>query len=251
MKKTGIFFGALGVFMVIALVVGTAGAATITPNALVVKSTKNETGSMPGPGLPGDLIAHLKQQGVDVSGLETAIQNGDTAAVKAWLDAHRGPDHMNQTDNGACPDPGKLLTLLKQQGVDVSGLETAIQNGDTAAITAWLDAHRGPDHMNQTGNGACPDPGKLLTFLKQQGVDVSGLETAIQNGDSAAIKAWFDAHPGPDHMNQTDNGNIPETGKLVTSLRQQGDTVSVAETTSQNSDTNIVKTWLDDIRRIT
>ena len=198
MKKTGIFFGALGVFMVIALVVGTAGAATITPNALVVKSTKNETGSMPGPGLPGDLIAHLKQQGVDVSGLETAIQNGDTAAVKAWLDAHRGPDHMNQT-----------------------------------------------------GNGACPDPGKLLTFLKQQGVDVSGLETAIQNGDSAAIKAWFDAHPGPDHMSQTDNGNIPETGKLVTSLRQQGDTVSVAETTSQNSDTNIVKTWLDDIRRIT
>ena len=198
MKKTGIFFGALGVFMVIALVVGTAGAATITPNALVVKSTKNETGSMPGPGLPGDLIAHLKQQGVDVSGLETAIQNGDTAAITAWLDAHRGPDHMNQTGNGTCPDPGKLLTLLKQQGVDVSGLETAIQNGDTAAIKAWLDAHRGPDHMNQT-----------------------------------------------------DNGNFPETGKLVTSLMQQGDTVSVAETSSQNGDTTIVKTWLDNLRKIT
>ena len=139
MKKTGIFFGALGVFMVIALVVGTAGAATITPNALVVKSTKNETGSMPGPGLPGDLIAHLKQQGVDVSGLETAIQNGDTAAIKAWLDAHRGPDHMNQTDNGNFPETGKLVTSLMQQGDTVSVAETSSQNGDTTIVKTWLD----------------------------------------------------------------------------------------------------------------
>jgi len=192
MKKQGIFIGALGVCVVVALVVGFAGAAVVTPH-LFGKTARNETTPGQGHGIPGDFIEKLEQQGVDVSAAKTAIQNGDTAALKSWLNAYRDANPSNQTGNLDRPGPEKIIDTLEQQGVDVSAAKTAIQNGDTAALKSWLNAYRDANPRNQTGNLDRPGPEKIIDTLEQQGVDVSAAKTAIQNGDTAALKSWIDA----------------------------------------------------------
>ena len=158
MKKPGIFIGALGVCVVVALVVGFAGAAVVTPH-LFGKAARNETNPGTGHGLPGDIIDKLEQQGVDVSAARTAIQNGDMAALKSWLDAYRDANPRNQTANQDRPVPGDIIDKLEQQGVDVSAAKTAIQNGDTAALKSWLEqfraSHTGEIRGNKTGGRPC------------------------------------------------------------------------------------------------
>ena len=50
---------------------------------------------------PADIIDRLEQKGVDVSAARTAIQNGDMAALKTWLDefrsSHTGELRGNRT----------------------------------------------------------------------------------------------------------------------------------------------------------
>jgi hypothetical protein len=99
----------------------------------------------------------------------------------------------------------KLVTGLQQKGVNVSALQTAIANNDTAAEKAWfvtyMQSHKG-QVQNQTavhkapgfaGNATMQQERiqKLVTGLQQKGVDVSALQTAIANNDTAAEKAWF------------------------------------------------------------
>jgi hypothetical protein len=147
MKKNDIFIGALGVCAVLALVVGFAGASAITPH-ISGANVCNSTAHGQGHGGQSQIIEHLAQQGVDVSVPQTALRNGDTAAVKTWLDAYQHTNPRNESDNRAVPDPGKLLERLSKQGVDVSTMETALQNGDTNALKTWLDAFRA-SHMNE------------------------------------------------------------------------------------------------------
>ncbi|MCU0629999.1 MAG: hypothetical protein MUF37_02455 [Methanoregulaceae archaeon] len=158
MKTTGIFLGALGVCVVVALVVGFAGAAVVTPHVFG-KATRNETAPGQGHGAPGNIIDKLEQQGVDVSAAKTALANGDMTALKTWLDAYHHANPRNQTCNENRPSPEKIIDKLEQQGVDVSEAETAIANGDTAALRTWLfefrEAHRGESRGNKTGGRPC------------------------------------------------------------------------------------------------
>jgi hypothetical protein len=87
MKTPGIYYGAIAAFCVIGILVGFAGAAD------VAAPQKNSTGmhnfghgQLP---LPEKIITRLEQQGVDVSEVRSALQNGDTGTVKSWLDAYR------------------------------------------------------------------------------------------------------------------------------------------------------------------
>jgi post-segregation antitoxin (ccd killing protein) len=158
MKKTGIFIGALGICVVVALVVGVAGAAVSTPH-LFGKTAENETIQGQGHGAPGDLIDKLEQQGVDVSAAKTAILNGDTAALKSWLDAYRTANPRNQTGNQERPVPEDIINKLEEKGVDVSAAKIAIQNGDMAALKSWLEefraSHTGGIRGNKTGENPC------------------------------------------------------------------------------------------------
>ncbi|MCX6698983.1 MAG: hypothetical protein NTV68_03495, partial [Methanomicrobiales archaeon] len=120
MKTPGILIGALGVCVVVALVVGLAGAAVVTPHVFG-KATKNDTAPGQGHGSPEAFIEYLEQQGVDVSGATTAIQNGDKNALKTWLDAYRDANPRNQTGNQDRPGPEKIIENLEHHGVDVSG----------------------------------------------------------------------------------------------------------------------------------
>ncbi len=66
MKTPGLFIGALGICVVVALVVGMAGAAVVTPH-IFGKAVRNESAPGQGHGTPAGLIDKLEQQGVDVS----------------------------------------------------------------------------------------------------------------------------------------------------------------------------------------
>jgi hypothetical protein len=96
MKTPVIYYGAIAAFCVLTLCIGMVNAAYMT------QPVTNWTG-MPGPGhghlpAPDEMITHLEKQGVDVTEVKTLLQNGDTAAVKAWLDAYRDT-HKDQMNN--------------------------------------------------------------------------------------------------------------------------------------------------------
>jgi len=189
------------VFSVMALLVGTVGATDPAPPAFT--GSGNFTHGNGHTLSPDAIITMLEQKGVDVSQVKTALQNGDTATVKTWLDSHR-PAHNDQFSNSTQQQQKiqTLITSLEQKGVDVSQVKTALQNGDTAAVKTWLEnyfqTHK-PQMMTHS-----KDPRfdltnvtwqqQVITNLEQKGVDVTALKTALQNGDTAAVKTWLDSH---------------------------------------------------------
>ena len=247
MKISGLFIGALGVCVVVALVVGLAGAAVVTPH-IFGKAARNESAPGQGHGTPEGLIAHLEQQGVDVSAAKTAFANGDMAALKTWLEEYRDANPRNQTGNQERPDPAKIIAHLEQQGVDVSAAKTAFANGDMAALKTWLEEYRDANPRNQTGNQERPDPAKIIAHLEQQGVDVSAAKTAIANGDTAALKTWLEEYRDANPRNKTGNRERPDPAKVIAHLEQQGVDVSDAKTAIANGDTTALKTWLETLR---
>ena len=140
MKTPGIYYGAIAAFCVISILVGFAGAAD---TAVPVKNGAGIHGF--GHGQPPSMeamIDHLEQQGVDVTEVITALRNGDDEAVKAWLDAYREAHKGEMQAREDRPGPEKFIERLEQQGVDVTEVKTALQNGDNEAVKTWLEAYR-------------------------------------------------------------------------------------------------------------
>jgi hypothetical protein len=97
MNKQIIFIGGIAAFCVLALVVSTVGAAVMTHSANG-RNSDNNTGQGKKMFQEG-MITALAAQGVDVSGLRTALQNDDKDAMKAWLSQYR-ETHVNGTADG-------------------------------------------------------------------------------------------------------------------------------------------------------
>jgi hypothetical protein len=113
-----------------------------------------------------------------------------------------------------------FITRLQSQGVDVSTVQTALANNDTATVKSWMtsymEAHKGTfgnATRTQRGQGftvnATARQAHLQSFITQlqnKGVDVSTVQTALANNDTATVKSWltsyFAAHPGV-HTNST------------------------------------------------
>ena len=147
MKTPGYIYGAIAAFCALTFVVGIVNATAATPFAPNCTSG-NGFGPEYHPS-PDMTITHLKQSGVDVTGVKNALANGDTEAVTTWLKNHfethraemgkengrHGFDMTNTTRQQ------QILSRLEQQGVDVSGLKTALQNGNTDAAKTWLDTY--------------------------------------------------------------------------------------------------------------
>jgi len=173
-------------------------------------------------------ITNLQNKGVDVSSVQTALQNNDMATVNAWLksyfEAHPGtfgnttPMHrgagfkFNATAQQA--QLQSFITNLQNQGVDVSSVQTALQNNDMATVNSWLTSYR-EAHPGAFGNTTHMQRGtgfkfnataqqahlqSFITSLQNKGVDVSSVQTALQNNDTATVNAWlksyFETHPG-------------------------------------------------------
>ncbi|MGA8379487.1 MAG: hypothetical protein WB759_10375, partial [Methanoregula sp.] len=160
--------------------------------------------------------------------VQTALQNNDTATVNAWLksyfEAHPGTfgntTHM-QRGNGFTVNVASqqahlqlFITSLQNKGVDVSSVQTALQNNDMATVNSWLTSYR-EAHPGAFGNATYMHSGagfkvnataqqahlqSFITSLQNKGVDVSSVQTALQNNDTATVNAWlksfFETHPG-------------------------------------------------------
>jgi len=92
MKTPKMYYGALAVFCIAALGVGMASAGGGTH--AIYGNTGVEAYGHPVPDLTNTtvqqhLLTHLEQQGVDVRALNTAFQNGDTAAIQTWFENYR------------------------------------------------------------------------------------------------------------------------------------------------------------------
>jgi hypothetical protein len=103
MKTPRIYYGALAVFCIAALGVGMASAGDGTH--AICGNTGVEGYGHPVPGLTSTtvqqhLLTHLEEQGVDVSALKTAFQNGDTAAIKIWFENYRQSHPFTMTGPG-------------------------------------------------------------------------------------------------------------------------------------------------------
>jgi hypothetical protein len=172
MDTQGFVAGPLSVLCIPALVMGTASAAVITST----DSTSNpDTRPVQHPLSPDAIMSSLEERGVDVTGVGADPQNGDTAAVKAWLEtyfqthepaapegsAHSSPDLTNSTRQE------RFVTRLEERGVNVTEARADLQKGDTSAVKTWIEnylhAHEGETpayhHSGEAGPGCRTDTG--------------------------------------------------------------------------------------------
>ena len=265
MKKSGICIGALGVCVVVALVVGFAGAAVITPHS-VGTASKIDIATWQSNGAPGGTIDHLKQQGVAGSVPGNAIRNGDKTALKSWPKAYRGTNYQNQIGNNNRQTSEKIFSCLEKQGIDVTIPKTAMQNGDTPALKSWalgkIISHLEEQGIDVTVPKAAMQNGDMAAlqtwfeeYLTQQGVDVTVPKAAMQNGDMAALQTWVEEYLTQQGVDVTvpkaamQNGDMAALQTWVEEyLTQQGVDVTVPKTAIQNGDRQALKTWLDEFR---
>jgi DNA-binding transcriptional MerR regulator len=255
MNTQGFVAGPLSVLCVIALVMGTAGAAVIATTG-----SASDNGAKPAHQhlSPESIINHLEEQGVDVAEAKTAFQNGDTEALKAWLEAHRPerpegagrspPDLTNPTSQE------KIITRLEERGVDVTEVKTLLQDGDSAAVQVWLEAYfqaNRPERPDASGRSPpdLTDPTKqqeIITRLEERGVDITEVKTLLQNGDTEAVTAWLEAHrPEGSGRSPPDLSDPVQEQKIIDKIGEQGVDVSEVETDLQNGDTTAVQAWLE------
>jgi hypothetical protein len=189
MKTPTIYYMAIALLCALTLVIGMANAAAI-PQPTGAGNLKNRAGQF----APDKIIGRLEQQGVDLTEVRTALQNGDTATVKAWLksyfEAHKG----EMAGHRQSPDLQTIITHLEQKGVDVTEVKAALQNGDTGAVKAWLEAYRQTQKNTRAQGNGHFGPEKIIGRLEQQGVDVTEVKAALQIHDTASVKAWLDAY---------------------------------------------------------
>jgi uncharacterized protein (UPF0335 family) len=137
MKTPRISIGALAVFCIAALVIGTSGAAAATPQG-TTNNLKEGTGHFG----PEKILDNLTAQGYDVSAIRTAVTAGDYETAHTLMQEFRTahPDAFPARGEGAGKGPiiGKvkgdrmslMLDNLTAQGFDVSAIRTAVTTGD-------------------------------------------------------------------------------------------------------------------------
>jgi len=149
--------------------------------------------------LQGTNITQFRTRGANVNASAAAFRNatlekkGPGCAVNATMQQAHLQSFINQ---------------LQKQGVDVSTVQTALQNNDTAAVKSWVTSYR-ESHKGQFGNTTHEQisPGfavnttmqqahlqSFITQLQKQGVDVSTVQTALLNNDTAAVNSWFKSY---------------------------------------------------------
>jgi hypothetical protein len=136
MKTPKIYIGALAVFCIAALVIGTAGAAAMT------QGTGNNLKDKAGHFGPEKMLDNLTAQGYDVSAIRTAVTAGDYKTAMTLMQEFRtahpdlfpahaaatGKDPMTGQDQGQ--RMSQMLGNLTVKGYDVSAISAAVASGD-------------------------------------------------------------------------------------------------------------------------
>jgi hypothetical protein len=220
MKTFTSLAGSLGVLL---LVVAVLGLGISTVSAAAGTSSSGDITTLHGHGAGHHFTQNSTwqhtMQGTNLTPFHTRGANVNTSAA-----AFRNTTH-EQKGSGFAPNATvqqerlqALVTNLEKNGVDVSALQTAIQNNDTAAEKTWFTTYM-VSHKGQAGNATYEQKGSgfapnatmqqerlqaLVTNLEKNGVDVSALQTAIQNNDTAAEKTWLTTY-AESHKGQFNN----------------------------------------------
>lgn len=158
MKTPKLYIGALALFCMIALVVGTAGAAAISsPDC-------NCTGNKIAYGGPVKMLDRLEEQGVDVSAIRAAVESGNMETVhtlmQQFMETYKDlMPFRNATEKNAPGfGPGMMenrLAQLEAKGYDVSAIRAAVESGDRDTVRTlmqqFMEAHK--DEMPRSGAG--------------------------------------------------------------------------------------------------
>ena len=166
MKTPRIYIGALAVFCIFALVLGTASSAAMTQQGNGT-SPRNGAGQFG----PEKMLDNLTEQGFDVSAIRTALTNGDYETAHTLMQEFRTahPDAFPARGEGAGKGPmtgeknGERMLLmldnLTEQGFDISAIREAAtsKNYETAhtLMQEFRTAH--PDAFPARGEGAGKD----------------------------------------------------------------------------------------------
>jgi hypothetical protein len=88
-----------------------------------------------------------------------------------------------------------MITRLGQQGADISGPQADLAAGNLTAAMQWLHSYRSA-HPGSMVNSTQQQERlqAFITHAEQTGVDVSQLKIALQNNDTAAVKAWMTSY---------------------------------------------------------
>ena len=164
MKTPKIYIGALAVFCIAALVIGSAGAA-----AMMQKGTgKGPMNSKVNDERMLLMLDNLTAQGYDVSVIRTAVTTGNFETAHALMQEFRTshPDAFPARGDGARKGPingetnGDRMTLmldkLTAQGYDVSAIRTAVTTGNFETAHTLMQEFRmaHPDTFPARGEGA-------------------------------------------------------------------------------------------------
>jgi hypothetical protein len=239
MKTPRIYYGAVAVFCITALVIGTAGAASMAQ-----QGTGNNLKEKGGHFGIETMLAKLTAQGYDVSAISAAVTSGDNIAAMTLLKEFRTahPDAFPARGDGSGKGAMKgqanvermtrLLRNLTAKGYDVSAMSVAVTSGDNITAMTLLKEFRTahpdafPPRCDGPGKGSLTNQTqeermtRLLDNLTAKGYDVSIIRAAVESGDTATahtlMQEFMTAHPDA----FTARGDGPGKGHL----EQQGRT---------------------------
>ncbi len=279
MKTPRIYYGSIAVFCIAALVIGTAGAATMTQQG-TGNNLKEKGGQF---GLE-NMLANLTEQGYDVSAISAAVTSGDYGTAHTLMEEFRtaNPDAFPARGDGTGKGPmngeangerlTQLLSNLTEQGYDVSAISAAVTSGDYGTAHTLMEEFRtaNPDAFPARGDGTGKGPmngeangerlTQLLSNLTEQGYDVSAISAAVTSGDYGTAHTLMeefrtanpDAFPargdgtGKGPMNGEANGE--RLTQLLSNLTEQGYDVSAISAAVTSGDYGTAHTLMEEFR---
>jgi ABC-type uncharacterized transport system substrate-binding protein len=169
-----------------------------------------------GHGVTTGVLDNLQKQGYDVSGIRSALTNGDTATAGNLMETfevtHPEVSMMTggfQEQNSTALLSQMIQTLdkLGQKGYDVSDIRAALANGDTTSAKDLMQQFGSvhPGVFTQTANeGQATDNTtmrmtRMADTIDQKGYNASDIRAAVLKGDTDTawnlIQQFRQAHP--------------------------------------------------------
>jgi uncharacterized protein (UPF0335 family) len=162
MKTPRIYIGALAVFCIAALVIGSYGAA-----AMMQKGTGNNFKKGAGQFGPEKILDNLTVQGYDVSAIRAAVTSGNYETAHTLMQEFRTahPDTLPARGEGAGKGPMtgekngermlQMLDNLTAQGFDVSAIREVVTSGNYETAHTLMQEFRTahPDTLPARGEG--------------------------------------------------------------------------------------------------
>ena len=158
MKTPRLYFGALALFCVIVLVIGTVSA------AVAHGPEGRYAGNKIAHGGPEKMLDRLEEQGYDISSIRTAFASGATDVARTlmqqFMESHKDlmPARNATEKNASGFGSGMMenrLAQLETKGYDVSAIRAAIDSGDKETartlMEQFMESHK--DELPRRGEG--------------------------------------------------------------------------------------------------